>query len=328
MNTTQTRWRFRPDHSNWGDYGPDDRLGQLNEITPERRRRAFEEATDGIAFCLSLPLDKGPRLNASRHPPSLAAALRDGRPRYNQCARDLYAGLTDVVCDDRVTLYTQFSTQWDALAHVGALFDADGDGEPEIRYYNGWPPADIGLSALGIEHMAATGVQGRGVLINLHRHFGATRVQVGYEKLARILEIDGIVVEPGDMVCLHTGFAQLLLDGVPRTAEDLAQACPVLDGSDRQLHEWISATRIAVLAADNVAIESRPAAPEAGYTGPLLPLHEHCLFKRGVHLGELWHLTPLARWLHAHQRYRFLLTAPPLRLPGAAGSPATPVATV
>ena len=123
------------------------------------------------------------------------------------------------------------------------------------------------------------------------------------------------------MVCLHTGFAQLLLDGVPRTAEDLAQACPVLDGSDRQLHEWISATRIAVLAADNVAVEARPAAPEAGYSGPLLPLHEHCLFKRGVHLGELWHLTPLARWLHAHQRYRFLLTAPPLRLPGPPGRP-------
>jgi len=55
---------------------------------------------------------------------------------------------------------------------------------------------------------------------------------------------------------------------------------------------------------------------------------EHCLFKLGVHLGELWHLTPLADWLRAHGRHRFLLTAPPLRLPGAVGSPTTPVATV
>jgi hypothetical protein len=45
-------------------------------------------------------------------------------------------------------------------------------------------------------------------------------------------------------------------------------------------------------------------------------------------LGELWLLTPLADWLRANRRYRFLLTAPPLRLPGAVGSPATPVATV
>ena len=48
----------------------------------------------------------------------------------------------------------------------------------------------------------------------------------------------------------------------------------------------------------------------------------------GVNLGEIWHLTPLANWLREHTRSRFLLTAPPLRLPGAVGSPATPVATV
>ena len=60
----------------------------------------------------------------------------------------------------------------------------------------------------------------------------------------------------------------------------------------------------------------------------LAPLHAHCLFKLGVHLGELWQLTPLAGWLRQHGRSRFLLTAPPLRLPGAIGSPVTPVATV
>lgn len=61
---------------------------------------------------------------------------------------------------------------------------------------------------------------------------------------------------------------------------------------------------------------------------PRLPLHEHCLFKNGIHLGELWYLTELARWLRSQGRSRFLLTAPPLRLPGAVGSPATPIATV
>ena len=60
----------------------------------------------------------------------------------------------------------------------------------------------------------------------------------------------------------------------------------------------------------------------------LLPLHHHCLFKLGLPLAELWYLRDLAEWLHAHQRHRFLLTAPPLRLPGAVGSPVTPIATV
>ena len=87
-----------------------------------------------------------------------------------------------------------------------------------------------------------------------------------------------------------------------------------------KLLQWISDSQIAVLAADNYAVEAHPAQP-----GPdccaALPLHEHCLFKLGLHLGELWHLTPLAQWLRAHERSRFLLTAPPLNLPGAVASP-------
>ena len=37
-----------------------------------------------------------------------------------------HPGLTDVINDDMVLLHLQYSTQWDTLAHVGALFDADG----------------------------------------------------------------------------------------------------------------------------------------------------------------------------------------------------------
>jgi hypothetical protein len=58
------------------------------------------------------------------------------------------------------------------------------------------------------------------------------------------------------------------------------------------------------------------------------PLHQHCIFKNGIHLGELWFLQELAAWLQENGRSRFLLTAPPLHLPAAAGSPATPIATV
>lgn len=59
-----------------------------------------------------------------------------------------------------------------------------------------------------------------------------------------------------------------------------------------------------------------------------LPLHELCLVKLGIHLGELWWFGGIAPWLNAHGRAHFLLTAPPLNLPGAVGSPATPVGTV
>ena len=71
-----------------------------------------------------------------------------------------------------------------------------------------------------------------------------------------------------------------------------------------------------------------PTSPFKPMQHALMPLHEHCIFKNGIDLGEIWYLTELAGWLRAHARNRFLLTAPPLRLPGAVGSPAAPVATV
>ena len=43
-----------------------------------------------------------------------------------------------MICDDQVLMSLQYSTQWDSFAHVGSWFDADGDGKPEMVYYNGY----------------------------------------------------------------------------------------------------------------------------------------------------------------------------------------------
>jgi hypothetical protein len=236
---------------------------------------------------------------------------------------------------------------------MGSLFDADGDGVPERVYYNGWRGGEAVLGAaervgaepwarfegtaaraLGIENLAVGCAQGRGVLIDLHAHFGRERRVVGYDDLMRVCAADRVTVEPGDMVCLYTGFADVLIEmGGRPDGETLARSCAALDGRDRRLLQWITDTGLAALIADNYAVEQLPAreptpADAAAEAHAALPLHEHCLFKLGVHLGELWYLTELAAYLRQAKRSRFLLTAPPLRLPGAVGSPATPVATV
>ncbi len=341
---TAKRWKRRPDGSNWGDFGPDDQIGRLNLITRERRRRALAEAREGHVFCLSLPLDfpGGNYHNLGRRPPRLHPVQKDGRVKYNLRAN---ARHTDVFCDDTVELSLQFSTQWDALAHVGTAFDADGDGEAEIVYYNGYrggvdiaPPAAAsagdegqpfaGARALGIENMAASCVQGRGVMVDLFNHFGRPRTIVGYDELMGVMEKDKVVVEAGDMLCLHTGQASALL-AMNRDPdhETLENAFSHLDGCDDRLLQWIDDAGVSVIAADNFAIEAVP--PSAVREGrPYEGLHDRCIVKLGIHLGELWHLGPLNDWLRKNGRNRFLLTAPPLRLPGAVGSPVTPVATV
>jgi kynurenine formamidase len=314
----------KPVGSNWGDYGDEDRLGRLNELTPERVVRAAAEIRAGRRFCLSLPLDYpgGNVIFPFRHPPEGKPVDRMGAPTTDFPLSRAREGATGVVNDDLVTLWTQYSTQWDAFGHIGSAFDANGDGEEEVLYYNGhYPGPDV-------DGMATAGLQGRGVMIDLHRVYGNEKIPVDLAMLTNVMHDQGVVVEQGDILALRTGWAELVMEmkGEP-DKQVVHHSCAGLDGSDPELLEWIARSGIAAIVADNIAVEYYP--PKPGDAGqPFLPLHELCLFKLGINLGEMWYFTALADWLRDNDRTRFFLTAPPLRLRGHVGSPVTPIATV
>ena len=225
------RWKQRPPGSTWGDWGEDDELGRINMVTPEKVLQGVREVETGITFCLSLPLDYpgGTALNQRRYPPVVVPTEdMDGEPDvfYNVHQSEMkdwgHPKFVDVWNDDKVTLFLQYSTQWDSFAHAGAEFDADGDGVEEAVYYNGYrggvdlvgPKVDAAGDGgehrcfahhLGLEHMAFHGVQGRGVLIDLAHHLGHDWRGVDRNTLEEIMAADDIVVEPGDMVLFHTG---------------------------------------------------------------------------------------------------------------------------
>jgi hypothetical protein len=353
--TANPRWKRRPEGSTWGDFGPDDQLGRLNLVTADKVLQGIAEVKLGKTFCLSLPLDYpgGSVINPRRRPPVLKPNLREGSPIMGLPLRCYDPTALDVVSDDVVELTLQYSTQWDSLAHVGQYFDADGDGVPEDCFYNGYRAgADIvgpsiydakgnaapnpsaanqplGARNLGVENMAVACVQGRAVMIDLLAHFGRSGKVVGYEDLMMVLDKDKVIVETGDFVCIRTGFAELLLEMKKHPdPKVLFATTSALDGRDDRLQQWVTDSGAVALLADNYAVEAAPARPCADDHCATLPLHAHCLFKLGCYLGEMWYHTELADWLRANGRNRFLLTAPPLRLPGAVGSPATPVATV
>ena len=349
------RWKQRPPGSTWGDWGDDDELGRINLLTPEKVLEGVREVEAGISFCLSLPLDYpgGSALNQRRYPPVLSPTEEmDGTPDifYNVHQATMpdwgHPKYVDVWNDDKVTLFLQYSTQWDSFAHAGAEFDADGDGVEEAVYYNGYragvdlvgPSEDAAGDGsghkcfahhLGLEHMAFHGVQGRGVLIDVAHHLGHDWRGVDRATLEEIMAADNIVVEPGDMVLFHTGFATKILEwGKNPDPKQLFTTCAYLDARDPAMLEWITESQISALIADNYAVEGMLGKDRDESRHSLLPIHHLCLFKLGVPLGELWYLHELAAWLREHNRSRFLLTAPPLRLPGIVGSPATPIATV
>ncbi|MEZ5164983.1 MAG: hypothetical protein R2695_00320 [Acidimicrobiales bacterium] len=135
----------------------------------------------------------------------------------------------DVWADDVVTLSLQYSTQWDSLAHVGAEFDADGDGIDEAVYYNALGrdrPRGAGRRRAGdgcghrsfahhleLEHMAFHGVRGPG---RARRPRPLPRPRVARSRPGhaggdpRYRPVS--VIEPGDMLLLRTGFATKVLE--------------------------------------------------------------------------------------------------------------------
>ena len=349
------RWKHRPPGSTWGDWGDDDELGRINLLTPEKVLEGIREVQAGVTFSLSLPLDLpgGTILNQRRHPPVISPTEdMDGNPAtfYNVHMSEMEdfgdPKYVDVWADDVVTLSLQYSTQWDSLAHVGAEFDADGDGVEEAVYYNGYragvdlvgPKPDAAGDGgnhlcfahhLGLEHMAYKGVQGRGVLVDLAHHLGHEWRGVNRATLEEIMAADNVVVEPGDILLLHTGFATEVLKWNREPDPVKIQAmCTYLDARDPALLEWIAESQISALVADNYAVEGLLGKDRHPERHSFLPIHHLCLFELGVPLGEMWYLHELAMWLREHGRSRFLLTAPPLRLPGIVGSPLTPIATV
>ena len=332
------RWKNRPQGSNWGEYGEGDQLGRMNLIGKEQVLKGIQEVKEGKTFCLSLPLDLpgGNVLSPVRFPPKLSPVTRNDAPYFNYEWSRVNPELRDIAADDVVLLHTQYSTQWDSLAHRGSMFDVDGNGEAKPVYYNGFRAGeDLILDGdesfakkLGIENMAAHGVQGRAVIVDLYSRFGEASAAVGYHDLMEIMEEQSVCVEEGDILCLWTGLDRLILEANGKPDKSLRHACAALDGWDPKLLEWITERGIAAIASDNIAVEMIKKPLPEEHSGTSLPLHEHCLFKLGIHLGEFWHLADLCEWLKEHGRNRFLLTAPPLRLTGAVGSPLTPIATV
>ena len=97
------------------------------------------------------------------------------------------------------------------------------------------------------------------------------------------------LIEPGDIVCCYTGYADKLLELGDDVPADLPRAyCPAFDGRDEKLLQWIDEWGMAVLVSDNRAVEfEHTGLPDGVARGPGLAIHELCLFKLCIHLGKM-----------------------------------------
>jgi kynurenine formamidase len=301
--------------SNWGRWGSDDVHGTLNFLDDNKRRAAAALIRRGASFSLAQSFDaNGPQKGWRRRTNPVHTMLDTGvdAERGNQGFPHGLGG-----ADDVIFMPLQASTQWDGLGHI---FDHG-------MAWNGRRAGDVVTSegdlVTGIQ--TATGrISGRGVLLDVGLAIGENgELPDGFaittEHLTATMKAQGAssMVGRGDLLLVRTGrLARARREG---WGDYAGGASPGLSFTTA---DWLHGSEIAGIATDTWGFEVRP----NEFDGAFQPLHQVVIPHVGLYVGELWDLDALAADCAADGVYEFWLSAEPLPVTGAVGSPVAPVA--
>ncbi|MGH8872638.1 MAG: cyclase family protein [Acidimicrobiia bacterium] len=274
--------------------------------------------TRGKAISMALPYDEaGPQTGSSGRFNPIHLMIRDGADAIaGTSVRDFYGGVDRHFrgTDDLIIMPLQSGTQWDALGHV--VF--------ENKIFNGFGAEWVSSKGAlrGDVVNAASGMVGRGVLLDLPRALGVDWLEpghaIGAEELERAEHYAGVSVGSGDFVFIRTG-AMTACRSVGSWGSYAGGEAPGLGlGSV----DWVARREIAALACDTWGLEVRP-----NETSDVLqPLHIVFIVHMGLWLGEIFDLDPLSDDCADDGVYEFMFCGPPLPFTRAVGSPLNPVA--
>ena len=284
---------------NWypSPWGPADQRGAANRITPQKVLEAKNLMTRGTVYQLGHVYEAAMPLFGTRHYslriPQTFGPLGSNRTMYH-----------DEIVSGEIG---QVGTQFDGLGHIGV-----GD-----LFYNGNDRADFsrpdGLTKLGIENVGP--LVTRGVLVDVAAFKGVARLDGGYEitvaDLRGALERQRTEVRSGDVVIVHTGWGALW--GVDNAAFNASAP-----GVGLEAARYLVEREVVLVGSDTWATEVVPNPnPDLAF-----PVHQLLIPRNGIYIFENLLTEELAR----DRVYEFAFFFAPLRLKGATGSPANPLA--
>lgn len=300
--------------NNWGRWGEDDQRGTANFITPDMVKAAAALVRTGQTVSCAIPLDTSGPVHPSR--PGVVHLFGYTGADFTVGSQLQLIAPRIQGADDYIFMPLQGSTQWDSLAHICS------DDVMYNGYWIGNTESGGGAGRNSI-HQLKTSLAGRGVLLDLARWQGADRLEPGVAITPRDLDAcaaeQGVTVGTGDILLLRTGHVPWFYSLADKS-EFWTAGSP---GLGRDCVEWIHRKEIAAVALDNIATEVEPA---ENPSDRLYPLHIRLIRDLGLTLGEVWWLDDLAEVCAAEGRYEFFLSAPPLNVTNAVGSPLNPIA--
>lgn len=283
----------------WKRWGETDERGALNHIGPAQVQEAAALVRSGQVLSLAQPLSA--RTPVPQHRAGVQHFMgRDGGDYAAGARRP--GGFQ--FAEDTVVLPLHIGTHIDALCH--AWYDD--------ALYNGFPGSGTrsttGATHCGIDKMGP--IVGRGLLLDIVAVRGGPLpdgASIGRDDLQRAAQIAGREPGQGDIVLLRTGWAEHQ-GRAPTVAFDSEP------GIDEDAGLWLADRGIAVLGADNYAVEVLPFP-----SGKVFPVHQRLIRDYGIPLLEGLVLDALA----ATGRHSFMFAASPLPVVGGTGSPIDPI---
>lgn len=286
-------------------WGPEDRRGALNYLTPDGVRLAAGLVRSGLGVSLAAPVQTRPSVDApqpSRH--EIIAPAEDGaRDKGLDFGRDRIA----------MDIHGDVDSHIDALSHV--IFDG--------ALYNGVPGGSrdsIESSPLSIA-LAADGIVGRGLLLDIPGARGVRWLEPGEavsaEDLVAAERAQHVRIGAGDLLFVRVGHRARRDElGAWDTARHRAGLHPTA-------LELLAERRITVLGSDG----NNDVAPSTT-EGVGFPVHVLAVNALGIHLLDYLQFEELLPLCAAEGRWSFLCVIAPLRLPHGTGSPVNPIAVL
>lgn len=306
MTATQPRADIKVTTSPWG---PDDQLGALNWLSPDRSAALLARADGRRVYDLSIDYFVGmPSFQAAGDPAYQLFMSHSPQGTVVDNLNGAGAEVNRNVCysGDVVFMYTHTGTHIDALNHFGI------DG----AIYNNFKADEH----LGSRHWTRGGAEQippivtRGVLFDVAGLKGVECLEPSYaitvEDLQECLQRAGTRLEAGDVPLVRTGRMAFWPDG--------SKVLGNPPGLGLEASRWLTEQKIAAVAADQECVEVGP----SQHVDNWLPGHCHFLAEAGVPMIELIDLEAVAR----DGVHECCLIAAPIRLRGATGAPLRPLA--